>query len=70
MLKSLKEQNFHTCLWQLPYFTPKNRLFQEIIDKGLNVRNANGGMPYEDAVLDFSNPEAVKWYQAYCPPPQ
>ncbi len=65
MLKSLKEQNFHTCLWQLPYFTPKNRLFQEIIDKGLNVRNANGGMPYEDAVLDFSNPEAVKWYQGH-----
>lgn len=65
MLKSLKEQNFHTCLWQLPYFTPKNRLFQEIIDKGLNVRNANGGMPYEDAVLDFSNPEAVTWYQGH-----
>jgi alpha-D-xyloside xylohydrolase len=20
-------------------------------------------MPYEDAVLDFSNPDAVKWYQ-------
>ncbi|MDD7724805.1 MAG: glycoside hydrolase family 31 protein, partial [Bacteroidales bacterium] len=65
MLKSLKEQNFHTCLWQLPYFTPKNRLFKDIIDKGLNVRNANGGMPYEDAVLDFSNPEAVKWYQGH-----
>lgn len=65
MLKTLKEQNFHTCLWQLPYFTPKNRLFQEIIDKGLNVRNANGGMPYEDAVLDFSNSEAVKWYQGH-----
>ncbi len=65
MLKSLKEQNFHTCLWQLPYFTPKNRLFGEIIAKGLNVRNANGGMPYEDAVLDFSNPEAVEWYQGH-----
>lgn len=65
MLKTLKEENFHTCLWQLPYFTPKNSLFNEIIDKGLNVRNANGGMPYEDAVLDFSNPEAVAWYQGH-----
>lgn len=65
MLRRLKEQNFHTCLWQLPYFTPKNRLFGEIIDKGLNVRNACGGMPYEDAVLDFSNPDAVAWYQAH-----
>lgn len=65
MLKTLKGENFHTCLWQLPYFTPKNSLFNEIIDKGLNVRNANGGMPYEDAVLDFSNPEAVAWYQGH-----
>ncbi|MBQ2321019.1 MAG: alpha-xylosidase [Bacteroidales bacterium] len=65
MLKSLKEQNFRTCLWQLPYFTPKNRLFKEIVDNGLNVRNANGGMPYEDAVLDFSNPAAVEWYQGH-----
>lgn len=65
MLKTLKDKNFHTCLWQLPYFTPKNALFSEIIEKGLNVRNATGGMPYEDAVLDFSNPEAVKWYQGH-----
>ena len=29
----------------------------------MNVKNANGGMPYEDAVLDFSNPQTVAWYQ-------
>lgn len=27
------------------------------------VRNADGSLPYEDAVLDFTNPETVKWYQ-------
>ena len=64
MLKQLSRDGFHTCLWQLPYFTPKNRFFREIIDKGLHVRNADGGMPYEDAVLDFSNPETVGWYQS------
>ncbi len=63
MLKQLADDGFHTCLWQLPYFTPKNSLFKEIIDNGLNVKNFNGGMPYEDAVLDFSNPQAVSWYQ-------
>ena len=63
MLKQLKDQGFHTCLWQLPYFTPKNRFFPEIIEKNLHVRNADGGMPYEDAVLDFTNPATVKWYQ-------
>ncbi len=63
MLRQLADDGFHTCLWQLPYFTPKNSLFKEIIDKNLNVKNFNGGMPYEDAVLDFSNPQAVSWYQ-------
>ena len=63
MLKQLKKDGFHTCLWQLPYFTPKNRFFQEIIERGMHVKNADGGMPYEDAVLDFTNPETVSWYQ-------
>ena len=63
MLKQLKEDGFHTCLWQLPYFTPKNRFFPEIIEQNMHVRNADGGMPYEDAVLDFTNPQTVKWYQ-------
>ena len=63
MLKQLSKDGFHTCLWQLPYFTPKNRFFPEIIERGLHVTNATGGMPYEDAVLDFSNPETVSWYQ-------
>ncbi len=64
MLKQLSKDGFHTCLWQLPYFTPKNRFFPEIIEKGLHVVNATGGMPYEDAVLDFSNPATIAWYQS------
>lgn len=64
MLNSLRKDGFHVCLWQLPYFTPKNRYFKEIIDNNMEVKNSAGGMPYEDAVLDFSNPATVKWYQA------
>ena len=63
MLRSMKNDGFRVCLWQLPYFTPKNRFFQELVDRGLHVRNGNGGMPYEDAVLDLSNPQTVSWYQ-------
>ena len=63
MLKDLKSQGFHVCLWQLPYFTPKNRYFPELIKKDMYVKNGNGELPYEDVVLDFSNPETVKWYQ-------
>lgn len=63
MLKSLRKDGFHTCLWQLPYFTPKNKYFHALVDNGLSVKNAMGGMPYEDAVLDLSNPQTVSWYQ-------
>ncbi|MBK7106480.1 MAG: alpha-xylosidase [Ignavibacteriae bacterium] len=63
MILDFKEDGIQTCLWQLPYFVPKNSLFPEIIAKGLFVKDQKGNLPYEDAVLDFSNPETVKWYQ-------
>ncbi|MDX2247995.1 MAG: glycoside hydrolase family 31 protein [Bacteroidia bacterium] len=62
MIADLKADGFRTCLWQLPYFVPQNKLFPEIIQKGLHVRNAKGNIPFEDAVLDFTNPETVDWY--------
>lgn len=64
MMSDFKKAGIQTCLWQLPYFVPKNTLFPEIIDKGLYVKNNKGNLPYEDAVLDFSNPATVTWYQA------
>ncbi len=63
MIEELKEKGLRTCLWQLPYFVPENSLFPEIIERGLYVRNPKGNLTYEDAVLDFSNPETVEWYQ-------
>jgi alpha-D-xyloside xylohydrolase len=63
MIQDLKKNGLHICLWQLPYFVPKNTLYKDIIDKGLYVKDAKGGVPYEDAVLDFSNPATVNWYQ-------
>ena len=64
MIADLKNDGFHVSLWQLPYFVPKNTLFNEIVEKNLAVRDAKGNIPYEDAVLDFSNPDTVAWYQA------
>lgn len=63
MIADLDKIGLKTCLWQLPYFVPKNSLFNEIIKKDLFVKNNKGNLPYEDAVLDFSNPETVEWYQ-------
>lgn len=63
MLADLRKDGFRTCLWQLPYFTPKNKFFPELVEKGLYVRNGRGELPYEDVVLDFTNPATVEWYQ-------
>ena len=42
---------------------PKNTLFNELVERNLVVRDGKGNLPSEDAVLDFSNPAAVEWYQ-------
>lgn len=63
LIADLKQQGFHVSLWQYTYFTSKNDLWREMVSKGYEVRNDSGQLPFEDATLDFSNPEAVKWYQ-------
>jgi alpha-D-xyloside xylohydrolase len=63
MLADLKADGFRVSCWQLPYFVPKNKLFPELVEQNLVVRDAKGNLPYEDAVLDFSNPKTVEWYQ-------
>jgi alpha-D-xyloside xylohydrolase len=63
MLSDLGEDGLRISLWQLPYFNPNNELHQEAIEKGYVVLSANGKPPIDDAVIDLSNPEAVRWYQ-------
>ena len=63
MIEDLRDEGFHISLWQLPYFTTKNRLWDEIVRNGYHVANEGGNLPYEDAILDFSDPDAVEWYK-------
>jgi alpha-D-xyloside xylohydrolase len=63
MISDLKDDGFRISLWQLPYFNPKNELHAEAIEKGYAVLSAYGKPPVDDAVIDLSNPEAVRWYQ-------
>ena len=63
MISDLKKDGFRTCLWQLPYFVPKNKLFKEITEGGLYVKNDKGNIPFEDVVLDFTNPKTIDWYR-------
>ena len=63
MIADLKQQGFHISLWQYTYMTSKNDLWKEMVEKGYYVKNDSGRLPSEDATIDFTNPEAVKWYQ-------
>jgi alpha-D-xyloside xylohydrolase len=62
LMKSLLEKGFRTSLWQIPYFTPLNPVFSEVVEKGLFVKDGNGNIPTEDAILDFSNESTKEWY--------
>ncbi len=63
MISDFKDEGFHISLWQLPYMTPKNKLYDELVENGYAIKDRKGNIPVEDAIIDFSNPGAVKWYQ-------
>lgn len=64
LMNDLKQQGFRISLWQYTYLTSKNDLWKEMVQNGYHVKNDGGQLPSEDATLDLSNPEAVKWYQS------
>lgn len=63
MLEELHDMGFHVSLWQLPYFTPQNPLYKEIIDNHYHIAGPGDELILEDAIIDFTNPEATKWYK-------
>lgn len=63
MIADLKDMGFRISLWQLPYFTSKNELYDTIVTNKYAVGSSGGQTPDLDAILDFSNPETVEWYQ-------
>src|SRR6185437_2066562 len=62
MTTELKQKGFKTSLWQIPYFTPINPIFNEVVRKKLYIKDGNGNVSTEDAILDFSNEETIDWY--------
>src|SRR5207247_10687514 len=63
MIGDLGHLGFHISLWQYTYFTRKNKIWSELLEGGYGVRDEGGRIAPEDATLDFSNPDAVRWYQ-------
>lgn len=63
MIAELKGDGFKTSLWQLPYYTMENPIFNEVVSKQLCVKDHNGNLYAEDAILDFSNADTQQWYK-------
>ena len=67
-LREMRRDGFRISLWQRPSIEPKNPLYPEALAKGyIAGRGASveaSNMGQEDiAPIDFTNPEAVAWYQ-------
>ena len=66
-----KEKNLKICLWINPYIAQESRLFDEAVKNGYLVMKTDGNVLQLDmwqsgmGIVDFTNPEACKWYQSY-----
>lgn len=71
MIRRIKEKGLHVCVWINPYIAQKSPLFREGMEKGYFVKTCDGSIWQWDlwqagmALVDFTNPDAVKWYQGY-----
>jgi alpha-D-xyloside xylohydrolase len=63
MVEYLRKKCFRVSLWQIPYFSPPNPIFPEVVSKKLFIKDGNGHLATDDAILDFSNDKAKEWYK-------
>ncbi|GIG29000.1 alpha-xylosidase [Cellulomonas marina] len=71
MLARLKAKGLRICVWINPYVAQRSRLFEEGRRLGHLVLRPDGSVWQWDmwqagmALVDFTKPEAVAWYQGY-----
>ncbi len=71
LLKRIKAKGLNICVWINPYIAEESRMFAEGKEHGYFVKRKNGDVWQWDmwqpgmALVDFTNPEACKWYQGY-----
>ncbi|GAA2173654.1 alpha-xylosidase [Arthrobacter parietis] len=69
MLRRLHERGLKVCVWINPYIAQRSHLFREGRELGYLVQRADGSVWQWDlwqagmALVDFTNPDAVLWYQ-------
>lgn len=70
MLQRYHDRGLKICVWINPYIAQQSCLFQEGMEKGYLVKKQDGGVWQTDlwqpgmGLVDFTNPDAAKWYQS------
>lgn len=69
MLERIKAKGLNICVWINPYIGQESVLFDEGMEKGYFIKRTNGRVWQWDmwqpgmAIVDFTNPDAWKWFQ-------
>lgn len=69
MLQRIKDKGLNICVWINPYIGQESVLFGEGVREGYFLKRENGDVWQWDmwqpgmALVDFTNPEACRWYQ-------
>lgn len=72
LIEQLHERGLKVCLWINPYIAQKARIFKEGAQKGYFIKREDGTTWQWDfwqpgmAIVDFTNPEAKRWFQGKC----
>lgn len=70
LIKKIHDRGIKVCVWINPYIAQKSVLFKEGRDNGYFIKRKNGTVWQWDlwqagnGFVDFTNPDAVKWYQS------
>lgn len=69
MILKIKQKGLKVCVWINPYIAQRSQIFEEGVQQGYFLKKVDGRVWQTDewqpgmAIVDFTNPDAVCWYQ-------